>query len=209
MKQDIGHNGDGQLNIDVDYLASVVGRLLVLQQRHDTLSEEQVSAIRSVGNLLWRDGWRGRDGRRLPSPMDRFLSKVSMTSETACWEWMGSTTPNGYGLFSFDGGYKLAHRWSVGVTRGLEGGSLVVDHLCRNKRCVNPAHLEEVSQSINVHRGDGPGMAAARLSAITHCRHGHPLLGANVYLNPKGYRSCRKCGTKRKLSWQRLNRSKK
>jgi hypothetical protein len=68
----IGHNGQGPLNIDAAHLMSVVDQLLALELRHDRLAAEQKASMREIGDLLWQDGWRGRDGRRLPNPMERF-----------------------------------------------------------------------------------------------------------------------------------------
>lgn len=157
-----------------------------LEARAETIHQQQRHLLKEIGYLLWPD-WRGKDGRRLPNPMDRFISQISLEAETTCWNWTASETNNGYGLFSFSGKYHLVHRWIVKIIRGLVGPPLVIDHLCRNKRCVNFLHLEEVTQSVNVIRGVGPDLA---------CRHGHKFTEDNTYVNPKGYRYCRICSRK-------------
>lgn len=107
---------------------------------------------------------------------------------TGCWEWVG-TKCNGYGQIAVDGTVKRAHRVVYEAENGPIGDGLVIDHLCRNPGCVNPAHLEPVTMKENVLRGVG-------LSAInankTHCYQGHPLDGDNIR-RYRGERICRKC----------------
>ena len=94
------------------------------------------------------DAWAGRR----PAPVEaRFWSKVSKGA--ACWEWRGALFPNGYGCFSLDGQSIGAHRFSYELAFGPIPSTLCLDHLCRNKKCVNPAHLEAVTVVENVRRG--------------------------------------------------------
>ena len=90
--------------------------------------------------------------------IQRFLSKVEFTP--TCWNWTAYKHPEGYGMFFLHPKTRLAHRVSYWIFKGkIENEdydsyeTIVVDHLCNNKSCVNPAHLEAVSQSVNTLRG--------------------------------------------------------
>lgn len=119
---------------------------------------------------------------RLP---ERFWSKVSV-NETGCWVWTAKVR-HGYGQFSLKvNGRELsprAHRHSYAVLVGPIPEGLHLDHLCRVRSCVNPAHLEAVTQAENNRRA-----AAAR----THCPAGHPFSEPNIYFSKRG-RQCRTC----------------
>ena len=122
----------------------------------------------------------------------RFWSKVEKTS--SCWNWIGAIGSAGYGNFGIDNRTYRAHRVSYEWLHGPIPAGLVIDHLCRNKRCVNPDHLEPVTDRVNTIRGDGPRITSELGRARTHCKHGHSLSGANLYVQKKtGYRYCREC----------------
>lgn len=129
---------------------------------------------------------KGHHARLLPKPLDYIVD-----SETGCWVWQRFVRPDGYGRFRVDGRQVLAHRHYYEANVGTIPDDLVIDHLCRNRRCVNPAHLEAVTHRENILRGEGRGAKAARRD---HCLHGHPLSGENLYVNPgNGARQCRAC----------------
>lgn len=108
-----------------------------------------------------------------------------------CWEWMGLRQPEGYGRTSRLGVPVYAHRFSWTVLVGEIPAGMQLDHLCRNRLCVNPDHLEPVTCRVNVLRGVGPSAQAARR---THCPQGHPYNDANTYWRPDGKsRQCRAC----------------
>ncbi|MEU5330906.1 HNH endonuclease signature motif containing protein [Streptomyces parvus] len=125
---------------------------------------------------------------------DRFLDKIS-ESESGCWEWTGHVKPNGYGQVRINRRPLHAHRVAYEAMRGPIPPGLVIDHLCRNRRCVRPEHLEPVSHRTNILRGEGP---AARHARQTHCLRGHPFNAANTYVSPRGARNCRACRAERK-----------
>jgi hypothetical protein len=107
-----------------------------------------------------------------------------------CWEWDGAHTTAGYAE-TWDGVRpQYAHRASYELHKGPIPDGLQVDHLCRNRGCVNPDHLEAVSNRENSLRGSGPTAANHRR---TLCKNGHPLSGDNLYVTTAGYRRCRIC----------------
>ena len=112
-------------------------------------------------------------------------------SDTACWIWTGYRNQKGYGRLYIRGHYVAAHRFAYTAALGPIADGLQIDHLCRVRNCVNPAHLEAVSCQTNLLRGK---TLAARSAAATHCPQGHPYSDENTYHSPKGFRFCRRCG---------------
>ena len=140
------------------------------------------------------------------TPAQRFWAKVDKIPG-GCWVWAGAISSCGYGNFLHDGKTWRAHRWSYAAIVGSVPDGLVLDHLCRNRACVNPDHLEPVVQRENVMRGIGPGLAKIQNVDQTYCKHGHPLFGGNLYVQPRtGYRYCRAC-QKRHAAKYRARRS--
>lgn len=127
--------------------------------------------------------------------MERFWSKVDASGD--CWEWTGCVLQNGYGQFSDEGRRVFAHRFVWELLVGPIPEGLTIDHLCRNKICVNPDHLEPTSMRVNVLRGEGP---TARNARKTICKRGHALRGSNLYVPASGTRQCRACRRIRKVS---------
>jgi len=126
-------------------------------------------------------------GRPRTDPMTRFLNHVSK-AESGCWEWSGAKDPSGYGAFKDQHGKKInAHKWHYEHVHGPIVKGLQIDHLCRNRKCVNLDHLEVVTPRMNTRRGD-----AGKLRA-THCRHGHEYTWENTYWRRNGDRECRTC----------------
>lgn len=119
---------------------------------------------------------------------DRFWSKVDRTGD--CWEWTASGKLAGYGHIRVNGRLWLAHRysWTLAGRELTEG--LVLDHICDNKKCVNPDHLQQVTHRENILRGTSP---SASNSTRTHCIRGHVFDESNTYVNPRGKRLCRTC----------------
>lgn len=119
-----------------------------------------------------------------------FWAKVKRTS--SCWLWTGAMRGTGYGHLAWQGSYRAAHRVAYELLVGPIPDGLVLDHLCRTPACVNPAHLEPVTQRTNViDRGTGPFAKRARQ---THCKRGHEFTPENTYIYPsRGVRYCRTC----------------
>jgi hypothetical protein len=110
----------------------------------------------------------------------RFAGQVTRTGD--CWTWTGTLRDDGYGKFSGRQAHRVVYEHMVGpIAAGLE-----LDHLCRNKACVNPTHLDPVSRLENIRR---------RYSTYTHCKWGHEFTLDNTYTMPNGRRACRRCRT--------------
>ena len=134
---------------------------------------------------------------------ERFRARYEV-ADRGCWEWLGVLNAAGYGRFRTSDGRKVAaHRYSYELHVGLIPNDLTLDHLCRNRRCVNPAHLEIVTRGENTLRSDG---VTARNAVATHCPNGHPYDTANTYHRPDGNRGCRICIRERGQRWQERQR---
>ena len=117
---------------------------------------------------------------------DRFWSKVTVAGDDECWEWTGATH-KGYGkIMLIHGVFAAAHRLAYEFLVGPIPPKMQLDHLCRNRGCVNPAHLDPVTNQENARRG-------LRGSLVTHCVHGHAYTQANTFVRKNGRRACRTC----------------
>lgn len=126
----------------------------------------------------------------IPLTVETMLSRSHRDPQTGCWEWMSTLNQSGYGKVTYRYKQMLAHRAMYGLVRGPIPNGLGLDHLCRNTRCINPDHLEAVTQKENVMRGNS--FMAAR-SRQTHCVHGHPLDSINTQVRSNGRRRCLAC----------------
>lgn len=113
--------------------------------------------------------------------------------ETECILWKGQTFTTHGNTYGIVGGkdFVLAHRYVYEKEVGIIPKDFVIDHLCRNGLCVNPKHLEAVTNIENIMRGNGAPAINARK---THCVRGHELSGDNLYNRRSGKRACRTCG---------------
>lgn len=143
---------------------------------------------------------------RTPKPAaERFWPKVDKSSADGCWNWTGATGPNGYGYFGAPkGSSRLAHRFAYESTNGPVPEGLQLDHLCRNRRCVNPSHLEAVTQRVNTLRSESPTAINAR---ATHCKKGHEFTPENT-LTSRGKRDCRACKLVRSKTYYQSRKGK-
>jgi hypothetical protein len=123
--------------------------------------------------------------------MAEFSRKFVIDQVTGCWVWTGAVNGgarSGYGYFRKRRAHRVAYEAWVGpIPEGL-----VLDHLCRVRRCVNPSHLEPVTVRENLLRGD---TLQAHNAAKTHCIRGHKLSGKNLRLQKKRSRLARICRT--------------
>ena len=153
------------------------------------------------------------NNNRGQSAQDRFAAMVQFKEE-GCWQWTGTKTPKGYGLFDpgTESSVKMqaVHRWAYEHYKGPIPDGYLLDHVCHNadssckggptclhRSCVNPEHLEPVASSAE-------NQARSHLAPQhkTHCIHGHLLEPSNIY-SPPGFphrRSCRKCRRRRHVA---------
>jgi hypothetical protein len=137
----------------------------------------------------------------------RFWERVDVGAPDACWLWKLTIGANGYGTYCLprDGGSSPrigAHRWALGVALGRPvREDMDTDHLCRNRTCVNPAHLEEVTRGENVLRGASCAADNARKS---QCLNGHEFNPKNTQYTARG-RKCRVCARERVAAYRRIN----
>lgn len=125
---------------------------------------------------------------------DNIWKFIKITEDPdACWIWIGGLANSDYGRLVFNNKRYLAHRFVYEYLIGKEiPKGLVSDHLCRNRKCVNPYHLEFVTQKENVNRGL-TGKINHHNKVKTHCKYGHPFDEKNTYIYKNGGRHCRKC----------------
>lgn len=100
----------------------------------------------------------------------RFWEKVDKSGEGGCWLWIAQLSPDGYGRFTHNGG-ALAHRFAWVEKHGAVPRGMQLDHLCRTRNCVNPDHLELVSNQMNTQRGALAKLSPEKVKEI------HKLLG--------------------------------
>lgn len=120
--------------------------------------------------------------------IERFLSKIHIND--SCWEWTARKNRNGYGGFDIPNKTVLAHRFIFEYYHGTICPDLTIDHLCRNRGCVNPTHLEQVSIKVNTMRGTS---FSAVNSRKTHCIHGHEFSEQNTIQRKNDNRGCKTC----------------
>ena len=123
------------------------------------------------------------------SLVDRLLSRVSPEPNTGCWLWFGAMREDGYGKMLLRSRQTRPHIIAYEVFVGPVPQGLVLDHLCRERSCCNPRHLEAVTPRVNILRGVS---TSARNAAKTHCKHGHEFTPENTR-RVRGGRHCVTC----------------
>jgi len=185
----------------IDLKGQTFGRLQVLER-----SGRKWLCQCGCGSTSIADGRDLRHGhtkscgclRRDPKPRapqsiaERIKRRIDIDGN-GCWNWTGFIHPNGYGCFSIGRRTTAVHRASYLEFVGPIPAGYDIDHLCRNRRCCNPAHLEAVTRAENVRRAPRP-----KYILKTHCVHGHPYDEANTgwRKDRPGARYCRACSVK-------------
>jgi hypothetical protein len=136
--------------------------------------------MHKVTPSLTPDAWR-----------DRVVSVVRIDAN-GCWNWPQRLMPNGYGRISVGNERHYIHRVAYATAIGSIRDGLEIDHLCRNRACCNPAHLEPVTHRVNNLRSEN---FAGKRSRQLRCESGHLFDDANTYIAPNGTRKCRACRT--------------
>ena len=134
---------------------------------------------KSFPSMLSRRVHQAHHTRR--SAAEAFWAYVDLQGPCECWPWRGAIRSDGYGRYRDSN----AHRAAYLLLRGPVPAGLVLDHLCRNRACVNPDHLEPVSDVVNIRRGER--------ATKPRCIRGHPFAGDNLVVRPNGWRKCREC----------------
>ncbi len=124
---------------------------------------------------------------------EKFMIKVLPVTESGCWLWTGCIV-KGYGQMGNNKKRVYAHRFSYEYHKGPIPDGLTIDHLCRVRCCVNPDHLEAVTNRENILRGTG---ISAKNYRKTHCHKGHEFIQDNTYVSKSGSRICTACQRER------------
>ena len=141
--------------------------------------------------------------------LKRFLEKIRLVGEFGCWEWTACKMQSGYGKYQ----KTVAHRWAYEFFIRQIPSGLQMDHLCRNRACANPNHVEPVTHKENARRG----IPFSKWANKTHCPSGHPYDDKNtlLYIRKNGHRSrmCIACRSSDKMrsyrqNWKRENKDK-
>jgi len=124
--------------------------------------------------------------------IQNFVQKIEIDPLTFCWNWIGHIIRKGYGYFHFNNKDGLAHRFAYKYWKGEIPTGLELDHLCNNKKCVNPSHLEVVTHVENMRRAIIPKGIYSKEGKKTHCPQGHEYNEKNTFYRKSG-RHCKIC----------------
>ncbi len=148
----------------------------------DVVAEERICTMSIKGKP--RSRWYGTP----------FESRYEVQKD-GCWNWLPALNNSGYGCFKLTSSHRASYEIHIGpIPDGLD-----IDHLCRNRKCVNSDHLEVVTRRENLVRGN---TIIARNVRQTHCTKGHPYSGKNLSIHRDGSRRCRVCNAEKSRQWR-------
>lgn len=131
------------------------------------------------------------------SAWERFYKNIEILPN-GCWQWKLAPDKAGYGHLTLCKHHTVyAHRFAYEQLVGPIPEGKELHHLCHNRRCVNPAHLEPVTRREHIPLGDVTKIRLAQRAAITHCPRGHPYDSSNTYIDTLGHRQCKTCTIER------------
>lgn len=134
---------------------------------------------------------------------ERMASRHSRDDNTGCWNWTGALSAGKYGSIYYEGRMQKAHRVMWILTNGPVPTGLDLDHLCRNMKCINPAHLEPVTRAENLRRSP---IMTNQNEGKTHCIRGHEFTPENTRFKPgSGHRVCKTCMRMHIRNWRARN----
>ncbi len=147
---------------------------------------------------LRRDGYTAEVVERLPDARPEavavFVAKINEHGPNGCWTWNGCVGDHGYSRINSRFYWATyAHRAAYMLFVGPIPKGLLIDHLCRNRACCNPDHLEPVTQRENTRRSPLMGQSFKVQSLKSHCVNGHPRTEDNIYRDSRGCGQCRTC----------------
>lgn len=126
---------------------------------------------------------------RIAEPVANRLIANRIVTDRGCWVWTALLDHDGYSRISVGGKMRIGHRVAYEAFRGPIPPGLTLDHLCRNRTCINPDHLEPVTLAENISRGAHPNKSK------THCLRGHLFDYKNTKIDAGGWRQCRACAS--------------
>ena len=130
------------------------------------------------------------------TPVEAWIKQLVVVDEMQCWNWPRSLNHKGYGQIGINGKVYRTHRVMFEIQHGLIQPGMMIDHLCRNRRCCNPDHLRAVTPRVNSTENVA-GHPWQLEAAKTHCPAGHPYDAENTYVTrqTKGgvMRQCKTC----------------
>lgn len=146
--------------------------------------------------------------------LERFWNKVDKDGPVPesrpdlgpCWIWRAAKIADGYGVIGFAGKSRYAHRLAYEALVGPIPVGLCIDHLCRVRNCVNPDHMEPVTNEENTRRGLGPAMIRNEYGG--QCQNGHDLNTAGIYVGVDGGRRCMECRRIHRQRWRDAQKTK-
>lgn len=135
--------------------------------------------------------WLAGESLHRHALIDRIMAKT--VEDRGCWLYVGARKPSGYAAIGNGGSVRNGHRLVYELLVGPIPSGMELDHLCRVRECVNPAHLEPVTRNEN-----------GRRARKTHCKRGHEKSEANIYTSKRGIRHCRPCAALYQRARRRL-----